>query len=487
VDDPQRKRPPLVEDPGFLDSLTELDRGLEIAPAAPQESARPTAPAAVRTPRPVRTPPPAEPTPSPPAAPAPERVAEPLALTPTPSSDPPPRRPLADLFPPSLLEHERPPGPLLGTAVGPQLPAGAAERVRQRAEPPRAHGPLTYETFYGLREAPFNQSTDPRFFFHSAAHERVASDLLDAIRERGGISLLTGEQGAGKTTLCRAIVGELDRRTAPSIVLEPVADFTALLKIVLVDFGVISRDDLARAPRITRQELAGALDAFFASLAPLRAKALIVLDEAHRQPAEVVTELASLVSGGTGSGVLRVVLVALTPYAAAIKKTAMRRVDAAITLRCALGPLAADEIRGYVMHRLAVAGTSPRVDFDEEALRRLYDLSRGVPGIVNVLCDRALISASQRSASVIDLPLVDAASASLDLVLPLAEGESVARTAIVAAGLVLLMLLGAASALWVFRDAVARTLVLWQDVPAAPAPPVLRRVAPLAPIPPPGS
>src|SRR5438093_13650362 len=94
---------------------------------------------AVRTPRAARTPP--EP---PPVASTPAPVAEPFVFKPTPSTDPPPRRPLLDLFPPSLLESERPPGPLMGTAIGPQLPGGAAERVRLRAEPP-PQGPLTYE------------------------------------------------------------------------------------------------------------------------------------------------------------------------------------------------------------------------------------------------------------------------------------------------------------------------------------------------------
>src|SRR5437870_1653083 len=114
---------------------------VDVAPAAPSQPPT-TAPSVVSTPAPF---------------------AEPFALAPTPSTDPQPRRPLFDLFPPSLLESERPPGPLVGTAIGPQLPGGAAERVRLRAEPPPPQGPLTYETFYGLREAPFDQSTDPRF------------------------------------------------------------------------------------------------------------------------------------------------------------------------------------------------------------------------------------------------------------------------------------------------------------------------------------
>src|SRR5204863_5056053 len=129
-------------------------------------------PAAVRPSRSARLPTPE----SPAVASTPAPFAEPFVFTSKPPSDPPPRRPLLDLFPPSRLESERPPGPLIGTATGPQLPGGAAERARLRAEPPPAQGPLTYETFYGLREAPFSQSTDPRFFFHSAAHERLASE-----------------------------------------------------------------------------------------------------------------------------------------------------------------------------------------------------------------------------------------------------------------------------------------------------------------------
>lgn len=471
-DDLPGGRPPLVEDPTFLERLGDLDRGLDAPSRATGERPR-EPPATVVRNVPVHS--------GPATAPV-----EPFVFTRTPSAEPAPKRQALDLFPTSLLESERPPGPLIGTATGPQLPAGAAERIRQRSEPPRPPSPLTYQTFYGLRDAPFNQSTDPMFFFHSAAHERVASDLLDQIRQRDGVTLLTGEQGAGKTILCRAIVRELDRRTAPSIVFEPVDDFTALMKIVLVDFGVLSHDDLARAPGITRDELAGALDSFLGSLGPLGANAVIVLDEAHRQPIDVVNELCALASEGTRSSVLRVVLVGVPPFASALKKPALRRVDARISLRSHLESLEADEIRGYVMHRLACAGTSPRVDFDEQALQRVHDLSRGVPGIVNVLCERALIGGFQRSASVIDLAVVESAAASLDLLLPIVERQSLASAAVTAAALVLLALFGAGGALWVFRDAVARTLVSWQEMPPAPAPPILRKATPLVPIPPPG-
>ena len=358
-------RPPLVEDASFLDSLNELDRGMDVgrqpeeAPADPPRSS------------PTRPPPPA-----------------PIFAPPPASKEPAIRhRSLADLFPPSTLESERPPGPLLGTSVGPQLPDGVVPRRLADAELfPRA-GPLTYETFYGLREKPFGLSTDPKFFFHSNAHERVAVELLTAIRQHDGFCLLTGELGVGKTTLCRAVAGELDRRTVSSIILEPVGDAGELLKIVLVDFGVMSRDDL-RAPRAPH-ELLGRLASFFESLAPRQGSALVVLDEAHRQPPDVIAQLRALATDGAGAGLLQVVLVGPPSLAAALKVPALRAIDSATTVRSELGPLAADEIGGYVLHRLAVAGTSPRVDFDAAALQRIYDLSRGVPGVVNLLCDRA--------------------------------------------------------------------------------------------------
>ncbi|HXI28889.1 MAG TPA: AAA family ATPase, partial [Vicinamibacterales bacterium] len=98
-----------------------------------------------------------------------------------------------------------------------------------------------YEAFYGLREHPFGPSTDPRFYFPSAEHERAADAIVAAVHARQAATLLTGEPAVGKTTLCRAVVRRLDRRTVSSLVLEPVASADDLLKQMLVDFGVVAR------------------------------------------------------------------------------------------------------------------------------------------------------------------------------------------------------------------------------------------------------
>jgi general secretion pathway protein A len=429
VNDPHRKRPP-VEDPNFRAGLDDLNRN---------------GPPTIR------------------------------------------HRPLMDLFPPSALESERPPGPILGTAVGPQLPDVVTPHRRAAAELVPRPGPLAYETFYDLREKPFGLSTDPRFYFHSNAHDRVALELLTAIRQPDGFCLVTGELGVGKTTLCRAIVGELDRRIVSSVVLEPVADAGALLNILLLDFGVMSRHD-PRETHAPGDELLDRLASFFRSLAPLRASAVVVLDEAHRQPPDVIAQLSALATDGAGQGLLQVVLVGPPSFALALKTPALRVIDSAMTVRSELGPLADDEIGGYVRHRLAVAGAQPRVDFDEAALRRIYDLSRGVPGVVNLLCDRALMGGFQQSASTIDVTLVDAAAVALDVSPPaMAERQTMVRAAIMAAALFALALLGAAGAAWVFGDALARTIVSWEGVPPPPSPPMLRASPPLAPITPPES
>src|SRR5471032_3043718 len=161
--------------------------------------------------------------------------------------DPTSRRPLLDLFPPLPQARTAPPGLIAdaGMATGPDIRSGPARRIVPPPPPPPAPvEPQTYETFYGLQERPFGLAADPKFLYHSAAHDEVAQQLLTAIRQHDGLALVTGELGMGKTMLCRAVTDELDRRTLVSVLFEPVTSIDDLLKTVLVDFGVMSRDDL---------------------------------------------------------------------------------------------------------------------------------------------------------------------------------------------------------------------------------------------------
>jgi general secretion pathway protein A len=379
-------------------------------------------------------------------------------VTDSPGSGP---RPLLDLFPPSPALRPRP---------------------AARIDPP-----TTSETFYGLTGRPFGEFTDPRFFYESSAVERVLQDLGEALRSRRGVALLTGNPGVGKTTVCRAFVRGLDRRTVSSLQIEPFASVDDLLKTVLVDFGVVSRADLARAPQVARGVLLATLRAFLESLVPLQATAVILVDDAQDLAADVLADLVTVVDAGRASGLLQMVLIGAPGIAPLLTAPELRPLAASISVRCELGPLAPAEIMGYVRHRLIVAGSNGRVQFSDVACARLYELSRGVPQVVNLLCERALAHGHQRSASTIDAALVDAAAEEVDVEIPANGVRVMFRAAVITLALVASMMAGAVGAVWVFRDSVSRTIDQWEGVPSPPGGPMLRLPVPLAPIPAPAS
>jgi type II secretory pathway predicted ATPase ExeA len=477
VDESRPKRS-LADDPDFLATLSDLDRGLRGGARPPEPEAPPrvdpTVPPSTAPTRPVSAVPPAT------AAPSSGPLFAASDLVPdAPVSHYRARRPLLDLFPPAPFVGERPPGPAPGTAIGPRL---SSKRVAREIAPSRAAG-LSYETFYGLAEKPFGVSADPRFLYRSAAHDRVAQALLAAIRAREGFAIVTGEVGLGKTMLCGAVIEQLDRRTLTSFRRDPFVSVDDVLNTILVDFGVISREDLAYRPQTSRQELENTLRSFLASLASLRATAVILVDEAQGLPIEVLQEIHRL-AGDEGDQQLQLVMIGQPNLLSILARPELRSLNRRIAVRCELGPLGADEIPGYVMHRMGVAGSS-RVEFDDGALRRLYECSRGVPRIVNLLCDRALGHAYEASARVIDTALIDRAADALDLTSPVRGRSRLLRGVLSVCMLVALALIGGALAVWVFRDEVQRTIVQWEAIPPLPGAPIPRLPAPLGPIPPP--
>jgi len=471
VDDPSAQ-PSLVDDPDFLSRLGELDAGL--GGNAP--------PARVRTDRPGRSgraenPPAGARSKTPEIAPAPDSGPAP-GPSDTPSGRPAVRRPLLELFPPALLEPEHGP-PLPGTAEGPNLPP---RRQVPRHEPvqPQIAAPA-YETFYGLTEPPFDLSTDPKFLYASASHERVAQRLLTAIRRREGFVLVTGAPGVGKTTACRAVIEQTDRRTLTSLLTDAFGSIEDLLQTVLVDVGVISRDDLARAPA-TRDALMTTLRSFLASLAAVQATALVLIDDAHRLPDEVLAQLPLLAGPDGVPGVLQLVIVGKPSLRRRLRRRALRVLDRSFAVRCAIEPLAPNEVLGYVVHRLSVAGGNSRVEFDEAAGHRLHQLSGGVQRTINVLCERALTLGCAALARVIDVRLVDTAADELGVIPPIARSQIILRGVAMALALCALTLVGAAGALWVFHEPAERAAVQWAQVPRSPAGPTVDFPTPLTPI-----
>jgi general secretion pathway protein A len=270
-----------------------------------------------------------------------------------------------------------------------------------------------------------------------------------------------------------------------SLVLEPLQSLDDLLKTVLVDFGVVARKGLAVATAPTRELLAGALKAFLESLVPLQGNAVVFIDEAQNVPASVLGELDALCLGSPDTRVLQLVLVGQPDLISLLDTSELRTLKASIARRSELRPLAADEIAPYVAHRLSVAGAQTRIEFEDGAVARLFDLSGGSPRTVSLLCDRAMTRGHAASADVIATEFIQSAAVDLDLDVPVADRPGVLKTVLLAVAFVLLMLAGAAGALWVSRDSVNRVILQWEQAPLPPGGPVRSLPPPIAPIPPP--
>ena len=276
----------------------------------------------------------------------------------------------------------------------------------------RGTGPaasLTYEPFYGLREKPFSLSANPRFLYKSPAHAPAFDAILAGIRRREGLIVLTGEIGTGKTTLCRSVLQQVDRRTFGAFVPDPFVSREDLLKTLLVDFGVIAISDLTRGlfNGVSRSELSYLLYEFLDSLVPLQAFAVLVIDEAQNLSLPLLEEIRILSELERREKLLQVVLVGQPELRSSLNLPQMRQMEQRVSVRCELMPLDAEGVTGYVNHRLVVAGLGDSaLTFTRLALEALYLGSGGVPRVVNRLCDRALERAYAERTTRIDSEIV---------------------------------------------------------------------------------
>ena len=257
----------------------------------------------------------------------------------------------------------------------------------------RGAGTLTYEPYYGLKTKPFSLSTDPRAFYTSPSHAAVLEDLLGAIRRREGLIVLTGEMGTGKTTLCRAALYQLDRKTFTTFVPDPSLSREDLLRMLLVGFGEVSVDDLKRGrlKGTPRADLGCQLFEFLTSLESVDAFAVLVIDEAQHLAPPLLDEIRALSELEAGRQLLQIVLVGQPELRSRLKLPELRQIEQRVMTSCELRPLSRDGVGGYVSHRLAAAGGArDRLEFSVAALDLVYTASGGIPRLVNRICDRAL-------------------------------------------------------------------------------------------------
>jgi len=278
-----------------------------------------------------------------------------------------------------------------------------------------------HEEYYGFVEKPFSLTPDPKYLYKSESHANAFDLLQYAIRRREGFVVVTGDIGTGKTTLCRAILDQLDRKTFTALVLNPFLSEDDLLRLILQDFGVVSRDEIKRGrlAGVSKQELIDTLNEFLLSLLPLHAGALLIIDEAQNLPRQVLEQIRILSNLETDKEkLLQIVLVGQLNLKDLLRSPELRQLDQRISIRYELKPLTREETSAYVSHRLTIAGGGAVVSFAPKALDRVHRFSSGIPRLINLLCDRALLGGYSARTNRITPEMVTAAATGLDLAMP---------------------------------------------------------------------
>jgi type II secretory pathway predicted ATPase ExeA len=275
-----------------------------------------------------------------------------------------------------------------------------------------------YEEYYGFTEKPFSLTPDPKYLYRSQSHANAFELLQYAIRRREGFVVVTGDIGTGKTTLCRALLEQIDRTTFTALVLNPFLSEDDLLKRTLLDFGVISREEVkaGRLNGVTKQELIDTLYDFLLSLIPLKASAVLIIDEAQNLPLKVLEQIRILSNLETDKEkLLQIILVGQLNLHTLLRSPDLRQLDQRISIRYELKPLDAETAAAYVAHRLTIAGGSASVAFTAKALRLVHRLTGGIPRLINLICDRALLAGFSVQASRITPDMVRHAADSLEI------------------------------------------------------------------------
>jgi type II secretory pathway predicted ATPase ExeA len=275
-----------------------------------------------------------------------------------------------------------------------------------------------YERYYGFTEKPFSLTPDPKYLYRSESHGNAFDLLQYAINRREGFVVVTGDIGTGKTTLCRALLEKIDRTTFTALVLNPFLTEEDLLKRILQDFGVISRDELkaGRLAQVTKQELIDSLYDFLLGLIPLKASAVLIIDEAQNLPLAVLEQIRILSNLETDKEkLLQIILVGQLDLQTLLRSPELRQLDQRVSIRYELKPLDQETVAAYVAHRLTIAGGSAAVAFTAKALEQVYRLSGGIPRLINLICDRALLAGFSEQASRITPEMVINAAQSLDV------------------------------------------------------------------------
>mgnify|MGYP005832491843 CR=1 FL=1 len=257
-----------------------------------------------------------------------------------------------------------------------------------------------YESFFGLERKPFEITPDPAFMYASDQHKEALANLVYAVRERKGLMVLTGEVGTGKTLLIRCLLQMLDSDTKSAYLINPRLSLMEFFQSVAHEFG-LSQEFSTKAAFLER------LNGFLLETARSGERALLIVDEAQNLSLPVLEEIRLLMNLETAKQkLLQVILAGQPELHKIIEFSCMRQFKQRISLRAHLDPLSKAETRRYVERRLEVAGRTGGKLFTAGALSYIYRYSGGIPRLINVVCDNALLTSYALGKSIVEASVV---------------------------------------------------------------------------------
>ncbi len=253
-----------------------------------------------------------------------------------------------------------------------------------------------YNHFYGFQESPFNMTPNPRFFFSSDKHAEALDSLVYAISERKGFVVITGEIGSGKTTVCRTLLNRLDAKTQTALVTNTHLSGKDLLSVILEDLEV----DYTSG---SKSKLLSRLNTYLIDQLRKDQNVVLIIDEAQNLTPSVLEEVRMLSNLETETEkLIQIVLMGQPELKKKLSLSKLEQLRQRISVFYHLSPLTAKETKEYILHRLKIASGSDRKYFTDGVLYLVYGFSKGVPRLVNQICDSALLSGYINEAKMID-------------------------------------------------------------------------------------
>ncbi|KKK97420.1 hypothetical protein LCGC14_2652920, partial [marine sediment metagenome] len=244
-----------------------------------------------------------------------------------------------------------------------------------------------YNHFFGFTERPFKLVPNPAYLYLSQSHEEALAHLTYGLSQGDGFVIITGEVGTGKTTLCRAFLDKLDDNTEAAYIFNPKLNAVQLLAAINAEFRIHSD-----AKNI--KDLIDTLNTYLLGQKAKGKTVIVLIDEAQNLSQDVLEQLRLLSNlETTRDKLLQIILVGQPELGDLLDSYDMRQLRQRMTLNCHLRPLTYQETKAYIHHRLHIASEKPAIQFDRAVLKAVYKYSGGIPRLINIACDRSLLSA----------------------------------------------------------------------------------------------